>query len=604
MLRTIEKPVVYFAGPEVFNTTRDDRAFAEAWGAKHGFNVLHPARHSHLKEQLEIYKRCCEDARNCDVIVADINNFRGKCMDDGTAVELGMAHRSGAVVLGYKDSKEDPIARFGIPRKNRGLFVDENGYFIEEGSDRNLMVTQSLRGPTFFGPREHALEQIAAYINTHVKGWYRHEDPLLGRKLLPPSSEEVFETITPNLEVDVTRFKSIIDHPMMRRHREVKQLGALFWTYPDATHTRYAHFLMTFKFAYDMLRHLSLSEEEKRHTLAYALLHDIGHTPYSHELEEIAKLDQMEAAKEIISEKSFKKALTECDIDLETLLGFFDKKNPLRAIVSDKVLGTEKLAYLFRDGIATGKGGYDNIERIIQHTIFEDGTLGIDEQGAESALKQIQLYYTTYASTYFSPATRLSQRIFTLLGQIGLDSGALPENWQTLNDIWYDYFNIRAEQTGNKELRKLGGDGIVKQNYLCVGSLRLPGAEKLEESSVYVGNISEEEYTRFLTKIPVRERKTLEEELCQKAGVEPLDILVAHGGRLTKLVIDDTLVFRKRGKPVSLLADLKPHIKESLEKEAKLNAVSIRFYVRKECAEQVAKRMPDIVAEFRKLIPT
>src|SRR5574342_556459 len=604
MLRTIEKPVVYFAGPEVFNMNRDDRAMAEAWGKRHGFKVLHPARHSHLNNQKEIYRRCVEDARNCDVIVADINDFRGLCMDDGTAVELGMAHRSGALVLGYKENKESPVARHGQPRKIRGLNVDQKGYFIEKDSDRNLMVMQSLSQPTFYGPRAQALEHIAAYINTNVKGWYRHEDPLLGRKLLPPSSEEVFETITPNLEVDVTRFRAMIEHPMMRRHREVKQLGALFWTYPDATHSRYAHFLMTFKFTYDMLRHLRLSEEEKRHTLAYALLHDIGHTPYSHELEEIARLDQMEAAKEILSEKSFRKALVECDIDLETLLEFFDKKNPLRAIVSDKVLGTEKLAYLFRDGIATGKGGYDNIERIIQHTIFEDGKLGIDEQGAESALKQIQLYYTTYASTYFSPATRLSQRVFTLLGQIGIDSGALPANWQTLNDIWYDYFNIKAEQSGNKELRKLGGDGIVKQNYVCVGSLRLPGAEKLEESGTYVGNITEKEYTRFLTNVPVRKRKALEEKLCKKAGVEPLDILVAHGGRLSKLSIDDTLVFRKRGKPVRLLADMRPHIKKSLEKEAKLNAVSIRFYVRKECAEQVAKKIPELIETFKKLIPT
>ena len=108
-----------------------------------------------------------------------------------------------------------------------------------------------------------------------------------------------------------------------------------------------------------------LSEDEKKHVLAYALLHDIGHTPYSHELEEIADLDQMEAAKEIVSEESFAEALDACDINLETLLTFFNKESPLRAIVSGKVLGTEKLAYLLRDGIATGKGGYDNIEGLV-----------------------------------------------------------------------------------------------------------------------------------------------------------------------------------------------------------------------------------------------
>ncbi len=614
MLRTIEEPIVYFAGPEVFNTNRDDWAFAEEWGKKQGFRVLHPARHSYLKDQQKIYERCRADARDCDVIVADINDFRGRCMDDGTAVELGMSHRSGAVILGYKERKEDPILRHGEPRPlekivqtpegpvTEHLHVDEKGYFIEGKTDRNLMPMSSLNVPPFYGPREQALEEIAMYIKKNVKGWYRHEDPLLGRKLLPPNSIEVFETITPNYEVDMTRWRAIIEHPMMRRLREVKQLGAMIWEYPDATHSRYAHSVMTFKFTYDMLRHLRLSEEEKRHVLAYGLLHDLGHTPYSHELEEIAELDQMEAAKEILKEESFQKALKECDINLEMLLTFFDKKNPLRAIVSDKVLGTDKLSYLLRDGIATGKGGYDNIELLIEHTVYENGMLGVDERAADSALKQIQLYHTTYASTYFSPSTRLSQRIFTLLGQIGMDAGVLKPGWNKLNDLWYDHLNIQAEEQGNQELKKLGADGIVKQAYKCVGSLRLKGAENLEESGIHVENITEEEYTKFLTVIPVRERKKLEEILCEEAGVKPLDLLIAPGGRLNKLKIDDTWVFRRQGPPIRLLADMHPDIKQALENEARKNAVSLRFYARNESAEKVAKKLPELIEKLREII--
>jgi HD superfamily phosphohydrolase/nucleoside 2-deoxyribosyltransferase len=600
MLRRIEEPIIYFAGPEVFNTNRDDQATAEEWGKRHGYRILHPARHSHIKDQTEIYKRCCEDTRDCDVIVADLNNFRGRCMDDGTAIELGMAQRSGAAILGYKEGKEDPIARHGPPRLKGNLHVDENGYFIEEASDRNLMIMQSL-DDVFYGPREQTLERIAQHINTKVKGWQRHEDPLLGRKLLPPDATEVYETIAPNYVVDLTRFKAIIEHPMMRRHREVKQLGALFWEYPDATHTRYTHSVLTFKFTYDMLRHFRLSEEEKRHALAYALLHDIGHTPYSHELEEITKLDQMAAAIEIIGEKSFRDALAECDIDLETMLTFFRKENPLRQIVSDKVLGTDKLSYLLRDGIATGKGGYDNIQLLIEHAVFHNGILGIDEKAAESALKQIQLYHTTYANTYYQPSTRLSQRIFTLLGQIGMDAGVLPENWHRLNDLWYDHFNIQAEQTGNLQLKKLGAEGIVKKAYSCIGSLRLKGAEVLEESGIHLDNITEEEYARFLA-IPVRKRKGIEEELCKEAGVEPLGILVASGGDFNRFKIADTLVFRRQGAPVKLLEDMHPDIKQALEHEERKQAVSLRIYTRTECKEKVTAQLPRLIQKIRELI--
>ncbi len=598
MLRIIEEPIVYFAGPEVFNTNIDDRAFAEEWGRKHEFQVLHPARHSILGDPEKIYNACKEDARSCHVIVADINDFRGKCTDDGTSVELGMG--LGAVILGYKDKKEDPLTKYGPATKKGDLFVDENGYFIDPYYDRNLMVAKSCH-KIFYGKREQTLEQIATHIDNKVKGWYVHEDPIIGRKLLPPGTEEHFETITPNYTVDLTRFKAIIDHPLMRRLREVKQLGALFWEYPDATHTRYAHSVLTFKFAHDMLGHLRLSEEEKRHVLAYALLHDIGHTPYSHELEEISKLNQTEAAKKIISEESFAKALEECDINLEKLVEFFDKKNPLHAIVSDKVLGTDKLAYLLRDGIATGKGGYDNIDLLLRHTVYENGKLGIDQFASESAFKQILLYHTTYANTYFSPYTRLSQRLFTLLGQIGIDSGALPEEWQRFNDLWYDHHNILAEQQGNKELKKLGGDGIVKNAYRCLASMRLKDSEILEESEIKVDAITEEEYAKFL-EIPVRERKTLEEKLCEDAGLEPLDILIAHGGKLSKLKIDDTWVYRKQGPPIRLLEDMHPHMQHALLEEARKQAVSVRFFVRKDCLDKIIKKSSFLIERFRHYI--
>ena len=61
--------------------------------------------------------------------------------------------------------------------------------------------------------------------------------------------------------------------------------------------------------------------------LTSALLHDIGHTPYSHELEEITGLDQMKAALHMFENPGFKDALSACDLDLELLSTFFKKNN-------------------------------------------------------------------------------------------------------------------------------------------------------------------------------------------------------------------------------------------------------------------------------------
>jgi hypothetical protein len=159
-----------------------------------------------------------------------------------------------------------------------------------------------------------------------------------------------------------------------------------------------------------------------------------------------------------------------------------------------------------------------------------------------------------------------------------------------------------AEERGNKQLKKLGADGIVKKSYQCMASMRLPGAEKLEESDICIDTITEDEYTRFLTGVPVRERKAMEEKLCEEAGVEPLDILIAPGGRLNKLRIDDTRVFRKKGNPFRLLEDMHPEIKQALEQEARKQAISVRFYVRRECLEKMAYKVPQLIKSFKEHI--
>lgn len=604
MLRTIKKPTVYAAGPEVFNMIVSDQEYLEAWGRDEDMDVLHPRRYSDLSDPEEIFKNCIKDAETSDVILADVSDFRGKDADSGTSAEIGLARRSGAIILGYKEKKEHPVLRFGERKEIEGKPVDENGYFIEETSDRNLMIEKSLDA-MFYGSKEEILGQVTDYINKNVRGWYRHEDPLLGRKLLPPGTEKVFETLTPNIEVELTRFASIIETEEMRRHREIKQLGALFWIYPDATHTRYAHMVMTFKIVRDMLSHLTnLTTDEKLHIMAYALVHDIGHTPYSHELEEIVNLDQSELAKKIIQKPEFKQALEKCGVNLETLLTFFDKENPnpLKQIVSDKVLGADKLAYLLRDGIATGKGGYDFIDLITQHTIYEDGKFGIDEKGAESALKQIQLYHTTYAATYFNEKSKGNQRVFTLLGQIAIEDGTLPEDWSERNDLWYDFYNILAEEKGNEQLKKLGADGIVKQSYNCIGSFRLEDAKILERSGITLESITEKEYNKFMS-IPVKERKIVEEKLCEIAGVEPLDLIISHAGDINRLRIDDTWVF-KNGieKPVRLLADMYPNIKEAYEKELKRQAVAIRLYSREDTADKIRLKLPEVMKALKEII--
>ncbi len=99
-------------------------------------------------------------------------------------------------------------------------------------------------------------------------------------------------------EVDVpvtARVKSLIDSSAMRRLARVSQLGLVSLVYPGATHTRFEHSLGVYRLAVHVLTQLArdsathsmLSEHDAKLFLVAALLHDVGHWPYCHPLEDM-----------------------------------------------------------------------------------------------------------------------------------------------------------------------------------------------------------------------------------------------------------------------------------------------------------------------------
>lgn len=99
--------------------------------------------------------------------------------------------------------------------------------------------------------------------------------------------------LPPRRDVWLTpRILSVIDHPVFQRLRRVKQLGPLSLIYPGATHTRFEHSIGVYGVALDYLRALSrdplsrsLTDADIQVCLLGALLHDLGHYPYAHNLE-------------------------------------------------------------------------------------------------------------------------------------------------------------------------------------------------------------------------------------------------------------------------------------------------------------------------------
>src|SRR5687767_9361185 len=157
---------------------------------------------------------------------------------------------------------------------------------------------------------------------------------------------------------------SLIDTREFQRLRYVRQLGLAFLVYPGATHSRFEHALGTYHLA---RRTLALFEDhEDYHALGRdechllriaALLHDIGHYPFSHALEEIGALNHEEVAQPLICSGEVGAILrAELGDDapghiVDLIRGKSDQ--PLQGLISGS-LDLDKIEYLRRDALMCG----------------------------------------------------------------------------------------------------------------------------------------------------------------------------------------------------------------------------------------------------------
>src|SRR4026208_766086 len=128
--------------------------------------------------------------------------------------------------------------------------------------------------------------------------------------------EVVRDPLWDNIRIDAGAL-DVLDTPAMQRLRYVRQLGHAFLVYPGATHTRFEHALGAYHLTRKALPSLEergelacVQEEDRMAVRMAALLHDIGHYPFSHTLEEagfpnhealgVAKLTQGELGERLV----------------------------------------------------------------------------------------------------------------------------------------------------------------------------------------------------------------------------------------------------------------------------------------------------------------
>jgi uncharacterized protein len=208
----------------------------------------------------------------------------------------------------------------------------------------------------------------------------------------------------------------LIQHPFVQRLRRIKQLGLTYFVYPGATHSRFQHVLGAshlMKDALNVLRNkdFDISDEEYEGALVAILLHDLGHGPFSHTLENhfFSNIHHEEISLNFMNvlNKEFSGKLT---TGIEIFKGSYPKKF-LHQLVSSQ-LDMDRLDYLRRDSYYTGVSeGIVGSDRIIKMLNVHNNELVIEEKGIYSIEKFLIARRLMYWQVYFHKTVIASEQM-------------------------------------------------------------------------------------------------------------------------------------------------------------------------------------------------
>lgn len=197
----------------------------------------------------------------------------------------------------------------------------------------------------------------------------------------------------------------LIEHPYFQRLRRIKQLGLSHMIYPGALHTRFHHALGALKLTLEALENLKLkdvaiTDEECEATCAAILLHDIGHGPFSHALEDVlVKGVRHEEISLFFLQKLNEEFNGRLSTAIEIYKGTYPKKF-LNQLVSSQ-LDMDRMDYLMRDSFYTGVSeGVIGADRIIKMLNVADDNLVVEEKGIYSIEKFLVARRLMYWQVY------------------------------------------------------------------------------------------------------------------------------------------------------------------------------------------------------------
>ncbi|MEK3992490.1 MULTISPECIES: HD domain-containing protein [Robertmurraya] len=208
-----------------------------------------------------------------------------------------------------------------------------------------------------------------------------------------------------------------------QRLRRIKQLGTTYLTFHGAEHSRFNHSLGV----YEIIRRIiddvfdgrpEWNSEQRLLSLCAALLHDLGHGPFSHSFEKVFDLDHEAFTQKIIlGNTEVNRVLTKVSKDFPKMVAeVIAKTSPNKLVISliSSQIDADRMDYLQRDAYFTGVSyGHFDMERILRVMRPKEDQVVIKQSGMHAVEDYIMSRYQMYWQVYFHPVTRSAEVILT-----------------------------------------------------------------------------------------------------------------------------------------------------------------------------------------------
>jgi hypothetical protein len=219
--------------------------------------------------------------------------------------------------------------------------------------------------------------------------------------------------------------EALIDTPAVQRLRRVSQLGTVTYVYPSANHTRFEHSLGVYHLATRALDHLGVEGDAAERVRAAALLHDVGHCPFSHNVEGVVHRHTGKYHDNVgglVTSGAVGSVLDDHDVDPDAVAALVRGEGRYGQLVSGE-LDVDRMDYLVRDAHHTGVpyGTIDH-ERLVRELAFVDDELVLREGNVQTAESLLLARALMNPTVYGHPVARISKAMLRRAAERLLDA--------------------------------------------------------------------------------------------------------------------------------------------------------------------------------------